>query len=139
MKSQGCLNRIALSVNEKAIVNPYDYKLNETTVKILAACVETHTKYTSGLSSYQIGRAVSSTDERLISIQLIKLERMSLIERKLQVEFHNNDEHEYYAYTITNAGIDKLLEYEDVLFMHKAKIKSDLPSLDLDLPGDVPF
>lgn len=135
MKQQGVLNRIALGLNEKVIVNPYDYDVNEVAIKVLAVCLETHTKYPEGLASFSIVQSLKEFDERLITVQLVKLERMSLIERSLKIDNNNGDE--YYAYTITDAGIDKLLESEDMLLKQQAKNKVQTDSLDFS--DDIPF
>ncbi|WP_313700870.1 hypothetical protein [Pantoea sp.] len=54
MKSQGRLNRITLTTNDKLIVNPYCYELNYASIKVLAAYLVTHTKYPDGISSASI-------------------------------------------------------------------------------------
>lgn len=135
MKQLGSLNRVSLSVHEKVIVNPYEYNLYETTIKVLAVCLETHTKYPEGISSNMIINSLRGIEERLVTIQLIKLERMSLIERELQV--YNGNGEEYYAYKITEAGIDKLLEHEDILLKQHVTHKTISPSLEID--DDIPF
>lgn len=135
MKQQGVLNRIALSLNEKVIVNPYDYDFNEVTIKVLAACLETHTKYPEGLASSSIVWSLKEFEERLITVQLVKLERMSLIERSLKIDNNNGDE--YYAYTITDAGIDKLLESEETLL--KQQVNNRIQTDSLGFSDDIPF
>lgn len=132
MKSQGGLNRVTLGMNDKVIVNPYCYGLNFEAIKVLAVCLETHTKYPDGLSSAFIARASKEIEERLVMIQLVKLERMSLIERSLQI--YNNSGEEYYAYTITDAGIDKVLEHEASLIKKESNKDSTF-----DYPDDIPF
>lgn len=132
MKSQGGLNRVTLGMNDKVIVNPYCYGLNFEAIKVLAVCLETHTKYPDGLSSAFIARASKEIEERLVMIQLVKLERMSLIERSLQI--YNNSGEEYYAYTITDAGIDKVLEHEASLINKESKKDSTF-----DFSDDIPF
>lgn len=121
MKSQGRLNHITLTTNDKLIVNPYCYELNYVSIKVLAACLDTHTKYPDGMSSASIVWSLRDIEEQLVKIQLVKLERMSFIERSLKID--NNSGGEYYAYTITEAGIDKLLDQEAELITRKVKRK----------------
>lgn len=135
MKTQGGLNRISLNANERAIVNPYNYEINEATIKVLAVCLETHTKYPEGMSTHSITYALKGMDESFVNFQLIKLERMSLIERTLQVDNNNGDE--YYSYTITDTGIDKLLEHEELLSKRAPKAKTN--TAPLDFSDDIPF
>jgi hypothetical protein len=135
MKSQGTLNRISLGINEKVIVNPYEYQLNEAAIKVLAACLETHTKYPGGISSSSIIWSLKEMEEQIVTVQLIKLERMSLIERSLQIDNNNGDE--FYAYAITDAGIDKLLENEAIL--SKPRLKHELQGAPIDFSDDIPF
>lgn len=135
MKLQGCLNRVAIGRNEKVIVNPYNYELNIEAIKVLAACLETHTKYPDGLSSVSIIWTLKEIEERLVTIQLVKLERMSFIERSLQID--NNSGDEFYAYTITEAGIDRLLEREDALITRQSKSNNN--NAPLDFSDDIPF
>lgn len=135
MKQQGCLNRASLPLNTKAIVNPYEYKLSLNALKVLSACLETHTRYPEGKTSYEISESVKDVGHFLIPVQLVKLERLSLIERTLQVD--RNDGSEYYSYKITDAGIDKLLENEDFLMNPKGR-KDSFPDVS-DFSDDIPF
>lgn len=135
MKAQGSLNRVSLGLNDKAIVNPYEYELNEAAIKVLAVCLETHTKYPDGISANSVMWSVKEMEEQLITVQLIKLARMSLIERSLKID--NNDGNEFYAYVITDLGIDRLLENEAVLM--KPKQQHKLQGAPLDFSDDIPF
>lgn len=135
MKQQGCLNRASLPLNTKAIVNPYEYELNLTALKVLSACLETHTNYPEGKTSFAISNSVKDVEEYLIPVQLVKLERLSLIERTLQVD--NNSGSEYYSFTITDAGIDKLLENET--FLLSSKKRKNASSNVSDFSDDIPF
>lgn len=135
MKSQGSLNRISLGFNDKVIVNPYEYELNEAAIKVLAVCLETHTKYPDGISAHSVMWSLKEMEEQLVTVQLIKLERMSLVERSLQID--NNDGNEFYSYVITDVGIDRLLENEAVLL--KSKPQHKLQGAPLDFSDDIPF
>lgn len=135
MKTQGSLNRVSLGTNDKAIVNPYEYELNEAAIKVLAVCLETHTKYPDGISANSVMWSVNEMEEQLVTVQLIKLERMSLIERSLKID--NDEGNEFYAYVITDLGIDRLLENEAVLM--KPKQQHKLQGAPLDFSDDIPF
>lgn len=113
MKEHGSLDRTALSSTQKLIVNPAEYKLGIAAHKILINCLETHTNSPNGKTFFSISNELKTLDDGVIRVQLIKLERMSLIQKEIQVNGYNDNEF-YYAYRITDAGIDCVLENEVV-------------------------
>lgn len=113
MKAQGGLDRKALLSTEKLIANPAEYKLGNAALKVLINCLETHTSSPDGKRFHMIAHELKELDEGVIRVQLIKLERMSLVEKAITVSNYNEDDI-FYSYKITDAGIDCVLENETV-------------------------
>lgn len=135
MKKLGSLDRKALRSTQKLIANPANYSLNSTSIKVLANCLETHTSLPEGKTFNRIAQQLQRFDEEIIRLQLIKLERMSLIEKEIAYSDFNGEP--YYSYSITEAGIDCVLENEDML-VEKVSPPNKLAPLD-DFPDDIPF
>ena len=69
-------------------------------------------------------------DESVIQLSLIKLERMGLISKSIETD--HQDGYDFYAYSITELGVDELLSNEEVF---QSKISKPVDNL-LD---NVPF
>lgn len=110
MQSQGGLNRQNISANTKLKVNPSEYSINSTALKVLTCCLASHTTKPEGVSVSDIVFQ-KKLDDHQVALQLVKLEKMSLIERSIYTS--NYDGEEYYAYTITEEGINIILKNEE--------------------------
>ncbi|GGW85058.1 TIR domain-containing protein [Alteromonas halophila] len=124
----GLINHASLSETKRLIANPASYQLKEFDFRVLSACLKSHTEKPSGLEFHEINNCLRGLDSSLIHISLIKSERMGFISKSIETDdFKGND---YYTYTITEIGVDTLLENEDAL---KPK------EVSFDFDDDIPF
>jgi hypothetical protein len=126
----GLINHVSLSESKKIIVNPSNYELKEQDYRFLAACLESHTADPVGLPFHRISNNFRGTDEAALQISLIKLERMGYLGKTVETD-HQYD-HDYYAYSITEMGVDLLLQNED-------RLKPKAPEPPKSFESDVPF
>ncbi|SIQ80081.1 TIR domain-containing protein [Marinobacterium stanieri] len=109
----GVINHASLSKSQKIIANPANYELKVEDYKILAVCLESHTANPTGQTYSSISNNFRGNNSALTQISLIKLERMGLVDKTIELdEQWGND---YYAYSITELGVDTLLKNEDQL------------------------
>lgn len=108
----GLIDHVSLSESRKVIANPANYDLSEVDFKFLAVCLQSHTSEPVGLAYYRIANEFRTVNSALIQIASIKLERMGLLSKTIEVE--EQDGSDYYAYSITELGIDILLKNERV-------------------------
>lgn len=125
----GLINHAALSESRKIVANPASYELKDHDYRFLAACLQSHTADPTGLAFYRISNSFRAVNDSLIQISLIKLERMGLISKT--IETNEDDGYDYYAYSITELGIDELLKNEDAL---QPKAAQSAPSFDKNIP-----
>lgn len=109
----GLINHESLSESKRIIANPSNYELKEQDYKFLAACLQSHTADPQGLPFHRISNNFRGTNEAALQISLIKLERMGFLSKT--VETDDQDGYDFYAYSITDMGIDILLQNEDIL------------------------
>ena len=83
-----------------------------------------------GLPFHRISNNFRGTNEAMLQISLIKLERMGYLSKTVETDDH--DGYDFYAYSITEMGIDMLLQNEDILLP-----KPPAPLLGFE--SDVPF
>lgn len=125
----GLINHASLSETRKMIANPVGYQLKNHDYQFLSACLQSHTSNPTGLSFQRISNDFRSTSEALLRISLIKLERLGLLSRTIETDSH--DGFDYYAYSITEAGVDELLNNEDIFQPKKTRSSSSC--------DDIPF
>ncbi|WP_308366983.1 MULTISPECIES: nucleotide-binding protein [unclassified Microbulbifer] len=126
----GLINHESLSESKKIIANPSSYELKEQDYKFLAACLQSHTTDPVGLPFHRIAYNFRGSSEATLQISLIKLERMGYLSKTIETD--HQDGYDFYAYSITDMGIDVLLQNEDVLH-------PKAPELTRDFTSDVPF
>lgn len=124
------LNRSSLSESRAIIANPSNYKLKEQDYKFLATCLQSYVADPIGLPFHRIFNNFCGVDESVIQLSLIKLERMGLISKSIETD--HQDGYDFYAYSITELGVDELLSNEEVL---QSKISKPVDNL----PDNVPF
>ncbi|HEY1034763.1 MAG TPA: nucleotide-binding protein [Pseudoxanthomonas sp.] len=97
---------------------------------LLAKLAPTVTRNTGGssLSSLESYRRGSRSQPNL-DVSAIRLERAGLIERKIESDCDGN---EYYAYSITDTGIEELLRLDE-------NVEEDAPQGPADFADDIPF
>lgn len=113
MKKLGSLNRKILQSNETYNANPPQYKISETGIKVLSNCLESLTSLPDGKSFDHIANDLKTINVDLLRIQLIKLERMALIEKSIRHSTYDGEP--YYSYSITDAGVERLLDDEAII------------------------
>lgn len=128
---QGLINHAALSENKRIVANPADYELKEKDYHFLAECLRSKTNHPEGISFYTIYNGLKGVKESVLQVSLIKLERMGMISKSIETDEQGYD---YYAYSITEHGVDELLKNEDKLEPKKVYVE---PPIDFD--NDIPF
>lgn len=108
----GLIDHVSLSESRKMVANPTDYELSEVDFKFLAACLQSHTSDPVGLAYHRIANGFRTVNDALLQIASIKLERMGLLSKTIETD--EQDGYDYYAYSITELGIDILLKNESV-------------------------
>lgn len=126
----GLINHESLSESKKIIANPANYVLKGKDYKFLAACLQSHTSDPEGLPFHRIANSFRGADEAALQLALIKLERMGYLSKT--VETDHQDGYDFYAYSITEMGVDVLLQNEDVL-------QPQAPEILKGFKNDVPF
>lgn len=126
----GLINHASLSDSKIIIANPASYDLKEKDYKVLAACLQSHIADPVGLPFYRISNNFRSVNDAVLQVSLVKLERMGLVSKA--VETDHQDGYDFYAYSITELGIDELLKNEDAL-QSKASGPAD------NFGDDIPF
>jgi predicted transcriptional regulator len=109
----GLINHASLSETKKIIANPASYELKNQDYRFLTACLQSHTADPVGLAYFRISNSLRGVNESTLQLSLIKLERLGLISKT--VETDEREGYDFYAYSITELGIDELLKNEDVL------------------------
>lgn len=109
----GVINNQNSSGIKRNIANPSVYNLKAQDYKCLAACLQSYTSDPDGLPFYRISNNFSSTDDSILQISLIKLERMGYLSKAIETD--QQSECDFYTYSITEMGIDILLQNEDFL------------------------
>ena len=110
----------------------YNYTVGDVEHRLLAKVLESYTSSPEGVSAWQAFNNLKGVEQGILSLAAIKLERLGYLDKNIAVD----QNHEYYAFSITADGIDYLLENEALL--HKANERVNaLPSDDFD--DDIPF
>lgn len=126
----GLINHVSPYENKKIISNPASYDLLEQDLMFLATCLQSHTTDPTGISFFGISNRFRGVSEPMLQISLIKLERLGLISKSVQIDEQND--HEFYTYSITELGIDELLKNEEIL-------KPITPTFSTPEDNDIPF
>jgi len=111
MQSLGGLNRRSVLHGEKLKVNPAKFEINEKAIKVLGCCLSSMTSTPEGLGLQKIAYD-TKLDSKSVSLQLIKLEKMSLVEKEIVTSNYNGED--YYSYSITEEGVNILLDNEEL-------------------------
>lgn len=119
----GLINHAALSESRRIVANPTRYDLKDQDYKFLAACLQSHTADPVGLPFHRISNTFRGANEASVQIALIKLERMGYVSKTVETDDQNG--YDFFAYSITEMGIDELLKNEDAV-QHKAPEAIDI-------------
>lgn len=109
----GLINHAAISEGRKIVANPPAYELRASDYRVLSICLSTQTSSPQGLPSHSIANSLSKDKRHSLEISLLKLERMGLIAKTIETD--SEDKYEFYSYSITEMGIDVILENEEML------------------------
>ncbi|MDX2372511.1 hypothetical protein NJD71_00025 [Psychrobacter sp. PP-21] len=124
------INYASLSESRAIIANPVSYNLKEQDYKLLASCLQSRIADPIGLPFHRIFNSFRETNEAVVQLSLVKLERMGLISKSIEMD--HQDGYDFYAYSITELGVDELLKNEDILQAKVSKLANNFNS-------DVPF
>lgn len=109
----GLVNHVSLSESRSIIANPVSYQLKEHDYKFLATCLQSHVADPTGLPFHRVFNNARGMNEAVLHLPLIKPESMGLISKSIETD--HQDGYDFYAYSITELGIDELLNNEEVL------------------------
>jgi hypothetical protein len=109
----GLINFASLSESKKLRANPIQYDITDADLKFLTYCLHSHTSYPEGVSFNRISNELRGISEEIKQVASIKLERMGYISKTIETD--HQDGYDYYSYSITDFGIDTVLEHEDQL------------------------
>jgi hypothetical protein len=142
---KGLLSRLALGEEKKIHANPPVYTIGNCDKQFLLACLSSETVSPGGLSYAEISHNVKKFPDAAIHLSAIKLDRMGLVSKSIEV---SNDYNvcDFYAYSITQAGLDMLMgegsSWAENLsngLLAPAKLKSQVPPDFDSFDDDIPF
>lgn len=116
----GIIDHVNILESRKIIANPKIYELKEQDYKFLASCLQSYVADPIGLPFHRIFNNFRGVDESVLQLSLIKLERMGLINKSIETD--HQDGYDFYAYSITELGVDELLKNEEYLQLEASKI-----------------
>jgi hypothetical protein len=123
---------LTVANNQRHVANPPSYELNRVDLGFLGACAASRTSHPGGQSYYSVVSDLSF-NEVALRLSAIKLARLGLVEQVVE-EDHNGEA--YYAYLITESGIDVLIKNEQ----HFQESKSTRKGSGFDEMDDtIPF
>jgi len=126
----GIIDHAQLSETRKLAANPANYDLSEFDLKFLGGCLQSHTSDPVGIPFHRIANTLRGVNDTLLQISAIKLERMGLLSKSIETDMQ--DDYDYYGYSITEHGIDHLLQHESY-FMPQPPPLNSPKSIDDDL------
>jgi len=116
----GIIDHVNILESRKIIANPKIYELKEQDYKFLASCLQSYVADPIGLPFHRVFNNFRGVDESVLQLSLIKLERMGLINKFIETD--HQDGYDFYAYSITELGVDELLKNEKYLQLEASKI-----------------
>ncbi len=123
----GVISHTTLPKSVRLKSNPPKYKLAPADYEFLSACLESHTSLPNGLRFHFISNSLRRVPDSFLRVAAVKLERLNLVEKSVQTD--EDDGYDYFSYSITEQGIDELLEHTDAL-----SAKSESQFDDDDIP-----
>ncbi|MCC2974700.1 TIR domain-containing protein [Massilia sp. IC2-476] len=118
-----------------------NYQINPMDIRLLAVTASSQVSSPEGLTHWQISNEMTGTTANVINICALKLLRLGFIERTVR---EDRDGEPYYAISITDAGIDILLQNESELKDDvgispiSSKIRKRMPNF-ANMDDDIPF
>lgn len=126
----GLIDYASLSESKILRANPVQYDVTDTDLRFLVSCLQSHTSYPEGLSFNRISNELRTVSEELKQVAALKLERMGYIAKTIETD--HQDGYDYYAYTITELGIDTVLKHED-------RLHPQAPNTEEGFDENIPF
>jgi hypothetical protein len=117
------------------VANPPEYKLTSSDLIFLGECAASHTDYPGGLSLSTIANQMKKHSANAVRLSAIKLGRLGYVEKSIESDYNGN---EYYAYSITQDGLDTYLRNEDAYTRPPTPASKPAPVFT-DMDDDVPF
>ena len=108
---QGKVSRELATQSAAHVPNPPNLVMTGNDAQFLGKCAASHLAYPTGLAYYQISTKLRMSDHE-ISLSAIKLLKLGYIEKTVE-EDQGGDA--YYAYTITDNGLDAYIASEALL------------------------
>lgn len=129
----GLINHALLQESKIIRANPKTYQIRHSDITVLSACLQSYTYKPEGMPFHDISNALKKMDDPAIQLSLVKLEKMELISKS--IETNHEYGYDYYAYRVTENGIDFLLENEIILDPPKPPPTQGITdSFDDDIP-----
>ena len=129
VKRLGLISHINLSTNQKIVTNPQNYDLKINDLSLLASALSTYTQHPESVPFHVLSNSVTGVDDNKLQISAIKLERMNLLEKSIEID--NQFGGEYYSYKVTHDGIDVLLKNEHLFDEVTA---AEIPDEEFEIP-----
>jgi hypothetical protein len=125
------------SSTRRHIANPPDYKLNSTDLKFLAECADSHTTYPRGLGFYEIDNRLKEEPSSIVRLSAVKLTKLGYLEKTIEID--RQDGEQYYAFAITDDGLELYLKNEQA-FRDSVKPRKNAAAPNFsDMDDDIPF
>ena len=121
--------------NSRHIANPPQYALTQTDLNFLAECVDTHTRSPHGLGFHNISNRLKKESDNAVRLSAIKLVKLGYVERIIEEDSHDGEP--YYAYSITDDGLDTFLKNENAYT--SAKVAGRPAPIFSDMDDAAPF
>lgn len=138
IRELGAINRSPFTKSpgsSKHVANPPDYRLEDIDLMFLAECVKSQVSSPAGRSFDQISRDVGKHPDHTLALSAIKLARLGYVAKTVEEGY--NGEYEYYAYAVTEDGLDVFLKNElRVIELHRPPAPS--PARRRTAPGEKP-
>jgi hypothetical protein len=119
------------------IANPPDYKLNLTDLRFLAECADSHTTYPRGLGFYDIAGRLKGEPDNVVRLSAVKLTKLGYLEKTIETD--RQDGEQYYAFSITDDGLELYLKNEQTYRETAKTNKSTAAPNFSDMDDKIPF
>jgi hypothetical protein len=133
---KGLLEHVDSPFTERPSANPENYAVDEADVRFLVECSASHTSYPTGLSFGSIGSGLRQVSDAVLRVAAIKVERLGYVEKTIETD--NRDGEPFYAYRITEDGINAMLRLAPGLKPPKAARPKPSSGFE-DMEDDIPF
>ncbi|MDD1611060.1 MAG: nucleotide-binding protein, partial [Methylococcaceae bacterium] len=116
-------------------------ELSDYDFKVLFELLGTRTESPNGYALCQIKNALNDYS-RQIDLSVVKLENLKYVDKKnglFSNSYNNNYEEELFFYTLTEGGLNFLLENEGKVFKPNNEAKNSTTTINDPMLDDIPF